>query len=220
MTREYRLEITLASPVLIGSGDGWGALIDADVVFDDLGLPFIPARRIKGALRESALEVLEMFEASGIGGLSPVDWEDAFGRTGTVDGGAFNFNNLLLPEYVAVRDWCRWALDNCPGVISMETIMNALTETRDQTSLTDDGVAEDRSLRRSRVLRAGLSFTGAVTHVHSGLRAVQLLALACLNLRYMGTMRHKGCGHVSCALFDGEENLSAKILEEIRKEVA
>ena len=102
----------------------------------------------------------------------------------------------------------------------METIMNTLTETRDQTSLTADGVADDRSLRRSRVLRAGLSFQGAVAQVHSDLRAVRLLALACLNLRYTGTMRHKGCGRVSCALYDGEENLSAKILEEIRGEVA
>jgi CRISPR/Cas system CMR subunit Cmr4 (Cas7 group RAMP superfamily) len=80
-TDSCRLELHLESPVLIGSGEGWGSVIDTDVVFDEVGLPFIPARRVKGVLRESTLELLEMFVISGITGYSKTDLETSFGKS-------------------------------------------------------------------------------------------------------------------------------------------
>lgn len=44
----FTFNLELLSDTLIGSGEGWGATIDTDVVFDDFGLPYIPARRVKG----------------------------------------------------------------------------------------------------------------------------------------------------------------------------
>ena len=43
-----KITIKLLSDALINSGEGFGAIIDSDVVFDDIGLPYIPAKRIKG----------------------------------------------------------------------------------------------------------------------------------------------------------------------------
>ena len=56
----YKLQISLKSDTLIGSGEGFGSIIDTDVVFDSLGLPFIPGRRLKGCMRESANQVCHM----------------------------------------------------------------------------------------------------------------------------------------------------------------
>jgi CRISPR/Cas system CMR subunit Cmr4 (Cas7 group RAMP superfamily) len=60
--KTYTLKLTLLSPCLIGSGEGFGAVIDSDIVFDEFGIPYIPAKRIKGCLRDSAIEVCEMFK--------------------------------------------------------------------------------------------------------------------------------------------------------------
>jgi CRISPR/Cas system CSM-associated protein Csm3 (group 7 of RAMP superfamily) len=216
----YRLELRLESPVLVGSGEGWGSVIDTDVVFDDVGLPFIPARRVKGVLRESALELLEMFDISGISGYSKADLETAFGKSGSKEGGLFEINNLYLPDYHDVRDWCSWGIDNCPGTLSVDSVINCFTEVRSQTSLDQNGIAEDGSLRRSRVLKTGLLFSGAVRSCRENEAAVFLLALSCRNLKYIGTMRHKGLGRVNCGLYREAENITEKALQMLKKGVA
>ena len=63
---EYTLKVKLVSPALTASGEGFGAIIDTDIVFDETGLPYIPAKRIKGCLLDSASEVEEMFSKSEI----------------------------------------------------------------------------------------------------------------------------------------------------------
>ena len=52
--REYRLIITLKSDLCVGSGYSYAGIIDSDICYDALGLPYIPARRLKGCLREAA----------------------------------------------------------------------------------------------------------------------------------------------------------------------
>ena len=62
-----RLEITVKvkSPIHLGSGQA-DVNVDAEVIHDDCGLPYFPGRRFKGLLFESALEVCEMSERSGM----------------------------------------------------------------------------------------------------------------------------------------------------------
>ncbi|MGI8912229.1 MAG: RAMP superfamily CRISPR-associated protein, partial [Chloroflexota bacterium] len=62
MTLELRLE--LLSDAAPGSGAG-GPLVDRDVVVDELGLPVLPGRRLKGLLREACQEVQEAFQTVG-----------------------------------------------------------------------------------------------------------------------------------------------------------
>jgi len=218
MATIYQLKMELESPALIGSGEGWGSVIDSDVVFDDLGLPFIPARRVKGLLRESAQELLEMFKSSGMVNFSGADLGRAFGVPGAKEGGIFVFDNLYLPDYEAVREWLRWAQSK--QALSVETTITSLTELRDQTSLNDDGIAEDGLLRRSRVLQAGLIFMGDITIYQPDEAATQLLALACRNLKYAGSIRHKGCGRVKCSLTETGQDLAERALADLRKGVA
>ena len=62
----YTIQIELLSSTLIGSGSGFGATIDADVMLDECGVPYIPVKRIKGCLKDAAEELLDMFERSGL----------------------------------------------------------------------------------------------------------------------------------------------------------
>lgn len=55
-----KLIIELLSDCLPGSGAGNGSYIDTDCVFDAYGFPFIPSKRIKGCLRETAEKLQSM----------------------------------------------------------------------------------------------------------------------------------------------------------------
>lgn len=215
----YLIKIVTQSPTLLGSGEGWGSVVDTDIVFDEVGLPFFPARRLKGLLRESALEVLEMFESSGIEWFTTNDLETLFGKPGSVHGGLLICNTLHLPEYQQVHTWCQWAIATYPGLISQEAIINAQTETREHTAIDPHGIAKDNSLRRMRAVRPNTIFEGWVTLTRNDEKGLSLLALACLNLRHAGTGRHKGYGEISCVLYDGETDLCQKVIIDLRKGV-
>ncbi|MDR2749315.1 MAG: hypothetical protein LBC41_01525 [Clostridiales bacterium] len=51
------IEIRLESDLCAGSGQGFTHVIDSDVCYCKHGIPFIPARRIKGVLRDAAVYI-------------------------------------------------------------------------------------------------------------------------------------------------------------------
>jgi len=217
--REYTIVIELESHCLLGSGEGWGSVIDTDIVFDRTGLPYFPARRLKGCLRESALEVLEMLEGTGLKKFDRRLIESIFGRPGDSEGAGVIFNNLFLPKHKEIVSWLRWGFQELYGLLSPETIVAAFTSLRQQTSITKQGIAEDGSLRTCRVLKSGLIFTGDIILKSEKREVMDLIALSCANLRHVGTMRTRGYGRVKCSLKEGEVDLSSKAVDELEEEV-
>jgi CRISPR-associated protein Csx10 len=55
----------LLSDLCPASGDGFAGHVDADVCFDDAGLPYIPGKRLKGCLRECGLDIVSVDESYG-----------------------------------------------------------------------------------------------------------------------------------------------------------
>ena len=51
--RDYTLEIQLQSPLTSASGEGRVGLVDRDIAFDELGLPILPGKRLKGLWRDA-----------------------------------------------------------------------------------------------------------------------------------------------------------------------
>ena len=80
MMESRKLEITLKSDLCVGSGYSYAGIIDSDVCYDDCGLPYIPAKRLKGCMREAA-ELI---------GISEHEIERLFGKGGEH---AFNENS-------------------------------------------------------------------------------------------------------------------------------
>ncbi|MEK7274874.1 MAG: RAMP superfamily CRISPR-associated protein [Candidatus Desantisbacteria bacterium] len=204
--RKLTLKIETCSEVLVGSGQGWGATIDSDIVFDEYGLPYIPAKRIKGVLRESAIEVAEMFEKSGINHDFEKKVERLFGKRGERDSSPVCFDNLYLEDYDANKKWLQWSMEKYSSLISRDMILNTFTNIRQQTAIDDKGIAKENSLRTIRVLKRDISFSGSV-QVEGDIAP---LCLAACNLRYIGTNRNRGFGHIHCELYeDGQEIASA-----------
>ena len=55
-----KLKIELLSDLCTYSGDTFNSVVDTDVVYDQYGLPYIPAKRLKGCIRESCMELAEL----------------------------------------------------------------------------------------------------------------------------------------------------------------
>ncbi len=213
------LKLKLLSDALIGSGEGWGANIDSDVVFDELGLPYIPARRIKGSLRESALEVVEMFENSKINTVFSMDIDTLFGKPGQDHPSPISFSNLYLADYQSNREWMDWIIRQHSNYFSREIVLNTFSSIRQQTSISDKGTAKENSLRTLRVLKKDNLFFGNVVFDPIDNDQLSLLVFSVLNLRHLGTSRNRGLGSVKCCLMDEKGPLDGEYLEYLENKI-
>jgi CRISPR/Cas system CSM-associated protein Csm3 (group 7 of RAMP superfamily) len=220
--KTYTLKLTLLSPCLIGSGEGFGAVIDSDIVFDEFGIPYIPAKRIKGCLRDSAIEVCEMFELANIN-LFPLTYDGSdnkytivsqiFGKPGDEKPAPVYFSNLTIEGYEKIVQWIRYLMKKYPNIITRESIINQYTELRQQTAIEETGTAKEHSLRTIRVAKKEISFKriffiGEIDIEVVNDDMIKLLYFACENLRYIGTKRNRGFGKVKCELYENSKPIS------------
>lgn len=187
--QKYTMQILFLSDTLIGSAEGYGAIIDKDSVFDEVGLPLIPGKRVKGILREQA-DLMVQF-----GGLNSVD--ELFGATGLTDKNIeyLTVSNFVLPEYEANKTYLKYLIQE--GQISRSVVIEYFTTLRMMTSIDEDGIAADTSLRTFRVLNRGLVFTGEL--YFNPLQQITFENIVSLTRR-IGSMRNRGLGHVQCQL--------------------
>ncbi len=188
--QKYNMQISLLSDTLIGSAEGYGAIIDKDSVFDEVGLPIIPGRRVKGILREQA-ELLAEFKSSIY---TP---ELLFGDIGMTDKKTeyLSVSNFVLPDYNANKAYLRFLIQD--GQISRSEVIEYFTSLRMMTSIEENGIAADTSLRTFRVLKKGLTFNGELFFDQAQHTVFQdVLSLT----RRIGSMRNRGLGHIQCRL--------------------
>lgn len=213
--KEYTVKIQLKSDTIPGSGEGLGAVIDADIVFDDTGFPLIPAKRFKGCLRESANDVCAMLEKSHIDSLDidlNVDKSgqfkvvnELFGEPGKEKSAPIFFSNLATGCHDDSTQALAYFQKQYPKLVTPEAVVQTFTYLRQSTAINPDGTADDHSLRTARVLKKGLEFVGTISLQVPDGNKQPLLALACLNLRRIGGKRRRGFGEITCELYDGEQ---------------
>lgn len=210
MKKTYELKLTLKSPALIGSGEGFGSIIDSDIVFDDLGIPYIPSKRIKGCLRDSALEICEMFEQAGIQILSNSNDLIAkiFGTPGQENPASVFFSNLMIKDYKTNSEWLEYLMskNEYKDLIRRDPVIDYFTELRQQTEIDEgSGTAKEHSLRTIRVAKRELDFIGIIEDETNNSDAGKLLFFASKNLRRFGTKRNRGFGEIECTLMDNSK---------------
>ncbi len=212
---KYILKMELKSETLFGSGEGFGATIDTDIVFDDLGIPYIPARRVKGLLNDSAQTLLEIFSQSNIN-LAVNSVETVFGKAGQSSSTPIYFSNLFIVDYKNNKEWLEYFINNYSSLISSNSILKYFTSIRHQIAV-EKGVTKEHSLRTFRVLNSNLVFEGEILTDYNK-EKINFLALACANLRNAGMMRNRGFGEVSCCLLDEKgRNITNDALKELEE---
>ena len=176
----YTLTIQLLSPTMLMSGQG-DVNTDSTIVHDRYGIPFIPAKRVRGVLYESALEVAEMMETAKMTAFTTDDVKVLFNRLeGVTDEPRLSISNLTIADY---------------DVVSREL---AQLEEQYPTVFTKDRVLEEYS----RVLNKGLTFKGHIDIEDMTDTDRYILSCAVRNMTGIGGKRNRGFGQVVCKIDD------------------
>ena len=200
---ELDVTIKILSPIHLGSGQA-DVNIDAEIVHDALGFPYFPAKRFKGLLYESALEVLEMFELSGLDTKNLCSLEKIFHRHSISDTQLIVPNFYICPaeKYESFCEEWKYLQTAYRKIFTAKDVLNSYTLLRYQTKL-ENGIAAKGSLHNLRVLDAGIEFFGKIVLLNADEKIFNLLALAIKNMSYAGTKRNRGFGRIKCtAIFD------------------
>lgn len=184
-----KIRITLLSDTCISDGERYNSFIDTDICYDRYGLPYIPAKRIKGCLREIAMEVNDM------GG--KIDIDSLFGRTDSRTAGVSFGNGKLMDEADYMEDINIIMNADSPSIVHEQNVLDNFTYIRTQTAINANGAAEDNSLRSIRVLKKGLVF---IAKVECSKNMEKDLEKCCKVWRHMGYNRSRGLGEIKVSL--------------------
>ena len=180
------LKITCKSDFICGSGEGWGNVIDTDVVHDSYGFPYIPARRIKGLFREAAWEMQQF------GLLTEQDIVKVFGNEST------NHHFVLYNAYL--HNIGELQKEVSSNSINEETVLEHYTITRYQTAVGEDGVALNNSLRSTHAIRKGTEFYCAMECCEEDFDIIQKASKL---VTHAGISRTRGFGEIQIDILDG-----------------
>ncbi len=182
------ITIKLLSDLAVGAGESYQSGVDQDIVYDDFGFPYIPAKRLKGCIRESALELVDM------GMYSKKTYDDLFGVEG-IRAGHIIMNNAYLENY----DEMVTDVQNCSdaNLVHPQNVLELYSYTRTQTKIdSETGIAEEASLRTMRVLKKGLTFNAYVDFSKANEEERKLFKNAIGITKHIGLNRTRGLGLV------------------------
>ena len=200
----YALQIMLQSPLTSAAGEGRVGLVDRDVAFDELGLPILPGRRLKGLWREAYRDVADAWTSCGE---SPIPADRIFGKAGQKPGdgdACLYIANAELREASSLKPWLRYLHHPKIQKLHPDDVVQHFSTVRAQTAIDrHTGAARENTLRLTRTLRAGLVFRAPLRFVEPPADALKnALALGAAALQYMGTARTRGLGKLCCRLLE------------------
>lgn len=203
------LQIELLSDTTFSRGEGTAGIVDTEVERDELGMPFIGGKTVRGLLRDSWLSMSMHFPSLGDAA------ERVLGRSQAVDESCrLRIGDAVLPAEIraAVRGAAmREEHPLMPGVI-----LEGFTSIRYQTA--EDrgtGAPDVTTLRASRVVLRGFVFEASLSWLYDyqpTASDLRLLALCALATRHGGLHRNRGRGHIG-VLLDGDVEATRKYAE-------
>lgn len=186
------MKIELLSDMCVSDGGVYNSAIDTDVCHDSFGFPYIPAKRIRGCLRECGIELRDW----GV----DINIEKIFGTAGKEDNrAAVRIGNAYLENYEKMK---QEALVHQGHVVyHPQNILSHYSYVRTQTSLNyETGAADDASLRTMRVVNKGLVFVADIDIYDDFIKG----ALEnCIDLfTSIGIARTRGLGQIRAYFID------------------
>lgn len=177
--KDLQYEIQFYSPWHCGSGLSAGADVDALVVKDKYGIPFVPGKTIKGLLREAVEAYCDFLKID-----KQVEIDTVFGKKGEHDvkgeaqqGIAF-FSNANLPQQEA---------DAIKNADAQDYLYIQLSS----TAIDDHGVAKKNSLRRMEAV-VPCTMEGTIYGVEDDMADI---IVKCMGyVKRMGQSRTRGLG--------------------------
>lgn len=218
---EYKIKVELLTDTVFGSGYSVPGFIDADVLYDEYGFPYINGKTFKGKLGEMAGVFVNMVKASDkgkeIGEILEEKKDKLFGVGGEYRHDKVKFSDCEISK--EVRDYFKNNMGD--SNIKPGEILDALTHVEEQTSIDrKTGVARDKSLRNYRVINRGFIL---YSHIHCPENLDEyekiLLASACSLLRHLGAYETKGKGLVEVSMYKNDKNVTFDYINLLREKV-
>lgn len=206
-----RLHIKTFSPLHLGTGYA-DIHVDADVVQDAVGLPYFPAKRLKGLLYESGCEVAEMAETAELDLFDKAALDALFqrGRMGAVQ---LILHNLYMEQYEEIHADLKYLEAKYPSIFRPEDVLGICANLRWQTKINrETGIAEQTTLHNMRVIEKGAEFSGEIRLVNADIEHLCILALAVRNLSQCGGKRTRGFGRIGCTLRQNGKDIAPALV--------
>jgi len=194
--RKYgELIITLKSDLCVGSGYSYAGVVDSDSCYDECGLPFIPAKRIKGCIREAVETTLYSL-------YSEDDVARAFGVSGDDHSSSFMLENAYIGDYDQIFEYLMEkhiaGRDKCPAYDAQE-VLGRFSYIMGQTRM-ENGVAEKGSLRYTRSIKHFSPVNGEEmvfrAEFSCNTEDWDLISNGAKATRHIGLKRNRGLGNV------------------------
>lgn len=202
------LKIKLKSDLCVASGYSYKGIVDSDVCYDDLGLPYIPARRLKGCFRDTLENILYSTDV-----LGTVDINLLFGARGSNIGGCIRISNAKLENYDDIRAKIK-SLKNkidLKGVFSKQRVLEQYTHIVAQTEIGKGNAAENTTLRYTKAINHYIpnikdefveTVFEATIEFDEKIITEDDLKLIVGATKHIGLKRNRGMGHVQCSIED------------------
>ncbi len=207
----YQIKIQLLSDLCVSDGGVYNSMLDTDICYDSFGFPYIPAKRLRGCLRECAIELKDW----GV----QIEAEKLFGKEGYTPAN-IRFSDAYLEDYETKKQLMLNGRNSL--VLHPQNILNHYSYIRTQTSIDyETGTAEPTSLRTMRVAKKGLIFFASVEFSSKEAEKEYSKALeqCCTILKHMGVARTRGLGEVQVTLHDIEKEQKEKEEEQQKEKV-
>ena len=192
----YVVKIKSLTDIMPGSGESIPGIIDSDVRYDELGLPYMNAKTIKGHLREAMEQILAVTGSrfAGITADSLLGGSDPAGDSRIAK---IRVSDMKLSK--AVRNTIQDA--EFSGSVTKEEILDSLTQIYASTKISEKtGTAEAHTLRKYRMLKKGLLFETRIEAEGLSGKEEELLFMSVRAIQHIGTLKSKGKGSVLCTI--------------------
>ena len=191
-----KIRIELISDMCASDGDIYNSSIDTDICYDTLGLPYIPAKRIKGIMREIAEEFF------------PEQTQNIFGGKGR-NGAKMQLSNALLDDYESKRKSLMTIQNEV--IAHPQNVLREFTYIRTQTAIDkESGSADETSLRTMRVLKKGLFFNAQIAILDTHEEVIKQIVKG---MRHLGMNRTRGMGEIKATVTFEDEKAGNKVLK-------
>ena len=202
--QSYRLRLELLSDATFGRGDGVAGAVDVEVQHDEVGLPYLGGRTLKGLLGAECADIVHALQLA-----LPNDqasrWRATAARLFGRSGAALSGEAILRVSAACLPDDLRQALlDDIRGERLTQTdILETITALRRQTAMDEWGAPLENTLRTMRVILRKTVFWASLDFLTEPNKDDLALLAACVKaFRRAGTGRNRGRGRVEAELYD------------------
>lgn len=221
----HKFEMELLSDTTFGSGESKNGAVNTEVLRDSDGFPYLHGKTFKGFLRESYERYLK-------GILGDKFLNKNFGIAGYKDeniyskenDGEFKFSNITLNE--ELKKNIKSLFENKYGKTLKKKDLKRFIEIYlmddiTSTKMDEDGVAKDKSLRVTRVIKKGAIFEGYIEtkkRLDDEKNEVENLKLLLKSLTQVGVNKSRGKGLVKITLKSPNEEVEETKFNSLKNE--